>query len=274
MAFFKFRKGNDEAAPAAAQPQSIAAMRKRAMHRLVGATALVLAAVIGFPLVFDSQPRPIPVDIPIEIPDKNKIKPLAMPANPAATATPEPVKPPAEEILESKVAEVPVNKAQSATKKITIEEPEVKATAKPDAKAEAKPEPKPEPKAEVKPAPGVDAKVVAKADPKPDAKPEPKADESAKVQALLEGKSAAAGPVGAGESRFVVQVGAFADVSRAKEARSKVEKAGLKTYTQVVETKDGQRTRVRVGPFADRAEADKAAQKIKSLDLAATVLTL
>ena len=36
--------------------------------------------------------------------------------------------------------------------------------------------------------------------------------------------------------RFVVQVGAFADAATAREARQKVEKLGLKTYTQVVET--------------------------------------
>lgn len=56
-------------------------------------------------------------------------------------------------------------------------------------------------------------------------------------------------------------MGAFADVAKAREARLKVEKAGLKTYTQVVETKDGRRIRVRVGPFAGRAEADQAAEK-------------
>ena len=54
----------------------------------------------------------------------------------------------------------------------------------------------------------------------------------------------------------------------------KVEKAGLKTYTQVAETKDGKRIRVRVGPVRDTAEADKAAEKIKGLDLPAAILTL
>jgi DedD protein len=72
----------------------------------------------------------------------------------------------------------------------------------------------------------------------------------------------------------VVQVGAFADESKAKEARAKVEKVGLKTYTQDVETKEGKRTRVRVGPFASKEEADKAAEKIRKLNLPATVLKL
>ena len=75
-------------------------------------------------------------------------------------------------------------------------------------------------------------------------------------------------------NRYVVQVGAFADTARAQEVRVKVERAGLKTYTHVAETKEGRRTRVRVGPFATKAEADRAAEKIRRLELPATILTL
>ena len=69
-------------------------------------------------------------------------------------------------------------------------------------------------------------------------------------------------------------MGAFADADKVREVREKLERSGLKTYTQVVDTKDGKRTRVRVGPFANKAEADRAADKIKSLDLPAAILTL
>jgi DedD protein len=72
----------------------------------------------------------------------------------------------------------------------------------------------------------------------------------------------------------VVQVGAFADLAKAREVRQKLEQAGLKTYTQVLETKDGRRIRVRVGPFAGKSEADKAAEKIKKLNLPAATLSL
>ncbi|MGH8847942.1 MAG: SPOR domain-containing protein, partial [Polaromonas sp.] len=71
MPFFNFRRGGSSAAPtagSAAQPESVEVMRKRAKHRLIGAAVLVLIGVVGFPLLFDTQPRPIPVDIPIEIP--------------------------------------------------------------------------------------------------------------------------------------------------------------------------------------------------------------
>ena len=45
MAFFKFRKGNDETTRAAAQPQGIEVIRQRAKYRLVGATVLVLSLI-------------------------------------------------------------------------------------------------------------------------------------------------------------------------------------------------------------------------------------
>jgi DedD protein len=54
----------------------------------------------------------------------------------------------------------------------------------------------------------------------------------------------------------------------------KLEKAGFKTYTQVIETKDGRRVRVRVGPFETKADAGKAAEKIKKLDLQTGILEL
>ena len=71
-----------------------------------------------------------------------------------------------------------------------------------------------------------------------------------------------------------MQVGAFAENDKARDARLKVERAGLKTYVHVAETPNGKRIRVRAGPFATRAEAEKAAAKIKTLDLPAAILTL
>jgi DedD protein len=59
MPFFKFRKnGVEQQAPSVA-PESHDVLRKRARHRLIGTATLVLVGVIGFPLLFDTQPRPI-----------------------------------------------------------------------------------------------------------------------------------------------------------------------------------------------------------------------
>jgi len=97
----------------------------------------------------------------------------------------------------------------------------------------------------------------------------PRAADIAKPAATEESKAASAETKG----RMVVQVGAFADAAKADETRRKLEKAGLSTYTQIADTKDGKRIRVRVGPFASKAEAEKAVNKIRSLDLPVAILS-
>jgi DedD protein len=259
MPFFNFRRGGSNAASnagPAAQPESVEVMRKRAKHRLIGSAVLVLIGVVGFPLLFDTQPRPIPVDIPIEIPGKGTVKPLAVPAAPAATA-PVPA-------ATATPASAPADKVAAAASLAPKEEI---LPSKPTAAASAPAAVKPEAKPEVKPVPKPEPKPVAKPEPKPVANAD-----AARASALLNGSTPPA--AAEAEGRLVVQVGAFADVAKAREARLKLEKAGLKTYTQVAETKDGKRIRVRVGPFATKAEAEKAAGKIKSLDLPAAILTL
>lgn len=273
MAFFKFsrpdqKRGKDKA-PVAARAESIEAMRRRAKHRLIGAAVLVLIGVVGFPLVFDTQPRPIGVDIPIQIPDRNQAKPLVIPPSPVAAATGHsaagavnPVAPVA--AASSATAQVPTSSSLGSKEQIVSETPDraptAPATGAPPATV-AKAEPKPATESPVKPPPRSAPKAAAQTA------------DAARIEALLNDK--AAPPPAASESgRFVVQVGAFADAAKAREARQKVEKAGLKTYTQVVQTKDGERTRVRVGPFSSRAEADKAAGKIKGLALPAAILAL
>ena len=135
-------------------------------------------------------------------------------------------------------------------------QPVVKAEPKPIVKPEVKPEVKSEPKSAAKPT---------------------ASDEAAKALAILEGKeppkAVATASTDASE-RFIVQFGAYAENDKARDARLKVERAGLKTYVHVAETPQGKRIRVRAGPFATRAEAEKAAVKIKALSLPAAILTL
>jgi len=292
MAFFKFRwPGQKDQAETAkpvrrssrnAQAESIDAMRRRARHRLIGAAVLVLIGIVGFPLLFDTQPRPIPVDIPIDIPDRNKVAPLVVPDAATGTTAAQPVAPAAppataaashssgavagldagEEVVSTK----PAGRASAPVVPLPpLPQLDTHAQAKPEARAEPKPEPRQESKPEPKP---------ATAEPKP----AQRTDDAARARALLEGREAAASASAAApkaeEGRLIVQVGAFADADKAKEIRLKLERAGLKTYTQVVDTKDGKRTRVRVGPYANRAEADKAAGRIKGMGLPASVLTL
>ena len=259
----------DAASGAGAPPEPADAVlkaRTRARQRLIGAVVLVVIGVIGFPLVFETQPRPIPVDIPIVIPRKDGALPLAMPSARSATgsapAVTQTLPPPtaAAPTVASPSDEVITETREQAGKEVAKEaSPAAKPATAPVVaeKAASRPATKP-----AEPAP------KALAEPKPATKPA----DAVRAKALLEGTEPAAPAAGSG--RFVLQVGAFAEASAARETRLKVEKLGLKTYTQVAETPAGSRIRVRVGPFASREEADKALAKARSAGLSGVVLTL
>ena len=246
------RKTTPPAGQATEAADAVQQARTRARQRLIGAAVLVVAGIIGFPLLFETQPRPIPVDLPIEIPRKDAVPPLAMPGAP-----PEALPPP---------AAAPAEPAPAAERVITETQAEAGrevAASTPAAAASAEP-PKARPAAP--PLARASAPIAA-----------PRAGDGARAQALLEGKAPTASAPAAsteGTGRFVVQVGAFTEPAAVKEARAKVEKLGMKTYTQVAETPAGARTRVRVGPFATRDEAERAAAKIKATALPAVILTL
>src|SRR6266850_6645527 len=81
-----FKRKTEASPPAASSNRSnidpadeVMRARIRARQRLIGAAVLVVIGIVGFPLVFETQPRPIPVDIPIEIPRKEGATPLVMP---------------------------------------------------------------------------------------------------------------------------------------------------------------------------------------------------
>ncbi len=86
--FWRARKAADAPKADADEAQDPAAeLHARTRRRLIGAAALLLAAVIVLPMVLDSTPRPVSDSVAIDIPsDKTPFKPrLAMPA-PAAPA--------------------------------------------------------------------------------------------------------------------------------------------------------------------------------------------
>lgn len=281
MAFFKLRlPGKFSSTPTGADAlsnapaESVDVIRKRARHRLMGSVVLVLGAVLGLPLLFDSQPRPVAIDTPIVIPDRNQVSALSSTVTNAKTAASK------EGLVLDPALAGQSGAAKSALTNSAGLDPheevvtkdgktEVKSEPKVETKPELKAEPKPEPKIETKPEPKVEPKIESKNDLKAEAKSEAK--EAAKAKALLDGKDA---PKGGEAVRSVVQVGAYADLAKAKEARAKLESAGFKTYTQEVDTKDGKRIRVRVGPFASKEEADKTAEKIRKLNLQTSVLKL
>src|SRR6185295_3710037 len=80
LSFLQRHRDADKAPAKAPSADEVRRARTRARQRLIGAFVLLGIGVIGFPLLFETQPRPIPVDIPIEIPRKDGAPPLVAPA--------------------------------------------------------------------------------------------------------------------------------------------------------------------------------------------------
>lgn len=256
-------------ASATPSPDAVQQARTRARQRLIGAAVLLGIGVIGFPLLFETQPRPIPVDLPIEIPRRESAPPLQLPSarptsplssSASSAASPAAIAPPAAAVTSNAVID---EKPEDAGR----ERAAVDETVRPEAAAPADSAREDEKKPPTVTA-AASRPVAAAAKPAPAAS-RPSASDASRAKALLEGK-----PSTADAGRFVVQVGAFGESTAARDARAKVEKLGLKSYTQVVETDGGKRIRVRVGPFASREEAQRAVSKLKSAGLGGNVLTL
>jgi DedD protein len=285
------QRRNTEAALAgsssADEPTSVEVARTRARRRLIGATVLVLIGVVGFPLVFETQPRPIPVNVAIDIPRRDGAAPLPMPATrPAAPQAQGRVVPEA-----SVAASAAVSAAASAAAASPAASPpaaarERESTARAETRTDTRNEERQAPKPEARSEPRAPAAAASRAVAAVNTAAQDSA-EAARARAILEGRplpaaaasaaqraAPAAAPTPAGDGRFVVQVGAFADPEAARQARSRVERIGLRTYVQDVEVGGSKRTRVRVGPFSGRDEADRVAAKIKAAGITAAVLTL
>ncbi len=260
LSFLKRKSEPQKAKPSKASAKaetadSVQRARIRARQRLVGSVVLVVAGVVGFPLLFETQPRQLPVDIPIEIARKDAALPA--PASTRASPAPKSVVTAAPDVIVESASNETRDAAAAPAVAASLPPPPAAQSPKPAVVAEAQSEPAPAP-APTPPAP------------KPEAKPV----EAVRAASAPEGKEFSSKTAAISGSRFVVQVGAFIEPAAAKDARQKLEKLGLKTYTQMVESSTGKRIRVRAGPFESRDEANKAASKIKALGLPSVVYTL
>ncbi len=156
------------------------------------------------------------------------------------------------------------------------ERPVLPTEALPEAVAPAEPPavpPVPAQPVEPLPAPSSSEPV---AEPPPVQPAEPVAPESTPLPTLAPAPVPAQAPT-ASQTRadpvqsFAINVGLFADATNADRVLTRLIDAGLPAFIQVVDSPNGQRTRVRVGPFASRAFADDAAVRIRALGLDAVV---
>ncbi|MDR2154353.1 MAG: SPOR domain-containing protein [Burkholderiaceae bacterium] len=260
MAFFKFRqRGPIQSEPRgrggepAARPQeTVETLRRRARHRLLGAAVLVLVAVIGFPLLFDTEPRPVTVDTPISIPDQDRVPPLRASSAPSSVNGRVGAASSSSTGASSGAPVIITTPSGSGNDAAAMTQAPVLAPARP-ASASAR-----------------------RADVPTPARRETEA-EAARVRALLGERSALprpAPPAGSAAGRFVVQIGAFVGANMASQVRQQAERTGLKIYIQVVNAKGGKRTRVRAGPYASRADAERAAAVLRKAGLSGSVQPL
>ncbi len=253
--------------------------RTRARRRLVGALVLLVIGVVGFPLLFETQPRPLPVDTPILVPEAT---PVRAGAAPAGTVRPLPTLPP-DAGVESAVAPVEVGGAVAASAALQVSAAQPTPVPAPRSEAASVPATKPSPPPKSTSAPSPTHTPTPTPTPAPTPTPPPTPTPAAKPAsphspvAVVTPSKAAAEPAPAtspAAGRFVVQVGAYNEIERLKAARAKLDKLGYKSYTQDVDTPTGKRTRVRVGPYNSKQEADAVAVKLKAAGMQTAILSL
>lgn len=276
-------------APALGSDATVEALRTQARRRLIGVVVLLAIGVVSFPLVFETEPRPMGVDTPMQrlpggsasagrvteaAPASLATAPPLASARPAAegAAVPAPPTPP-DGVPVGAPARAPDTAPETLAAPAPTRAPALAAVVPPAASV-----PVPTRAAAPPPAAKVDAKTPVKSDTPADTPASVQA-EAQRARALLEGRSPAAAerarpaePVVA--ARFVVQVGAYTEPRTLRDVRGRVEALGLKTYTQVVDSPAGPRTRVRVGPFDSRTEAEAASAKLRGAGLPGAILAL
>ena len=73
---------------------------------------------------------------------------------------------------------------------------------------------------------------------------------------------------------FAVQVGAFKDEDKLKQARDKLAAAGITHYIERRDSQSGGLTRLRAGPYATREAAERALAAVKAASLDGQVVPL
>jgi DedD protein len=242
--------------------------KQRARRRLVGAIAMVVAAVVILPMVLDSHPKPVTDDISIDIPNRPAPK-LAKAAEDtqAGVAPDNPVTPDAALAASGLAPATAAKQGQSsAAKQPSAETSAAASAAKPAAKPQA-------PSVAVNTTPAAPATAA-----KPAAKP-PVTHNAATAPAAQapssDGTNTAASadansgtPASPPGSRFAVQLGAFANDANARNWATKLKAAGVPAYTEHRKQADGSTlTLLRAGPFADRAAASAAIAKVREVGL-------
>ena len=279
--------------------------KKRARRRLVGAVALVIAAVIGLPMVFDSEPKPLPDDIAIQIPSKDQPLPRQNGSRPAATVPAGAALDQREEMVDPHAAvpgggasQTGLTAPKAGTKADPLREQTIAPSESDNSVADtnhrtagaagtdhptvAKSNPATTPVANGVKQPDGRAPAALAKTPKPatvtasDSTARSSDSDAARARAILDGDADPAakdvGKPAVKPGHIVLQVAALTSRDKVAELQGKLKAAGIASHTQTVATDSGERIRVRIGPFATKEEADRARTRLQGLGLSGSVV--
>lgn len=297
MALFSTRA--KPASQSASQAQSSTVLsneefKRRAKNRLIGSFVLVVFGVVGFTWLLDSQPRPAINDVPVVIPSRENAQAWPDSVASASLAASSAVLASNSSVTSSaaNTASLPSNIAANAIK--TSSAPNLNSMANLPASSSA-----PSNFASQNTKSSASSAVIASSKPATASKPASaskfaeaatlalnakekekqleqeqarKKEELFTNAAKLPSKDKAnANADVVANGQFVIQVGAYADATKAKEIKAKLEGIGLAAFTQNVKSGGVSLIRVRVGPYASKAAAEQNVGKVKALNLSAIV---
>ncbi|SDD65564.1 SPOR domain-containing protein [Paraburkholderia lycopersici] len=254
--------------------------KQRARRRLVGAIALVLAAIVILPMVLDSHPKPVTDDIAIDIPSRPADKAAARRDAEDTQAGVAPDSPASAEAAPG-ASGLAAASGVATTQNAQTTQNTDKATATPVKKpAQATTAAAQSTQAAQTPAPAYAAKPAAQQAASAGAATASRSKSQEGAAAVADNADTSsdhganggdsgtpAAPPGA---RYAVQLGAFSNDTTARNWVAKLKAAGVPAYTEQRKEADGTtRTLLRAGPFPDRASAAAAIAKVRGAGLMA-----
>ena len=219
-------------------PDNAEQLRRRANRRLLGASILLLIAIIAVPMFLEREPPPLPDNVDVRIPpvEGTKFEPKFPVATDAKKSGNKAAEKPAEipAITEPSGAQAAVGGVIAAP---PVPVPAATATAVEPKEAET-----PAAKSVEKPAEKAAAKELTPVERKP--------------------------------GQHVVQVIAVRDPATAKQFYDKAKGLKFPVYTEKIDVTNGVVIRVRVGPYATRQQAETARTRLAQAGFEAKVLVL
>ncbi len=234
-------------------PDNAEQLRRRANRRLLGASVLLLIAIIAVPMFLEREPPALPDNVDVRIPpvEGTKFEPKFPDGKKAA-----------EKSAEIPAITEPTGSQASLSAMQTAPPPVIDAPKAAVVSSEAPVAPKNNlPKAAV-------------AAPKPQEKPAEKPAEKPLNKTAEKAPAKLAAEAERKPGQLVIQVIAVRDAAVAKAMYDRAKSLKFPAYTEQIDVTNGKVTRVRVGPYATKQQAESARAKLAQAGFEAKVLTL